>query len=202
MDGYIEVPHSPSLNVTRITILAWIWTTDSPADQMVLRKGNAYYAYMGAGGQMQLTVFIGGTWHWVYGNIALNDGRWHRWAGVYDGSEIRLYVDGAFDTSLSPVTGDIDAVVDPLRLGTGGGLHNWNGMLDEVQVYGRALTEKEIREDFYRGYGRVLSDCRLSLRMEEGAGAIVHDDSGYGNNGLLLGGFSWRRHQLYELLQR
>ena len=39
----------------------------------------------------------GNTYGAVYGKGNVNDGRWHHLVGIYDGTRIRLYVDGQLD---------------------------------------------------------------------------------------------------------
>jgi hypothetical protein len=79
------------------------------------------------------------------GTATVADGQWHHVAGVYDGSELRLYVDGVLDAAAPGSAGTLD-VTAPLYLG-----RNWEsapnlfaGTLDEVTVHGRALTEVEV----------------------------------------------------------
>lgn len=81
----------------------------------------------------------------------------HRWihvAAVHDGAEIRLYVDGHLSDStassltfhnatLRPIVGRLHPVDRP-GPDPGNELRQWIGGIDEVAIYGRALTESEI----------------------------------------------------------
>ena len=49
----------------------------------------------------------GNTYETVYGKANVNDGRWHHLVGIYDGTRIRLYVDGQLDVS-SEASGNIN----------------------------------------------------------------------------------------------
>ena len=82
------------------------------------------------------------------GESRLEADRWHHVAGVYDGSHLRVYLDGHLDRSRF--------VDHKVSLGTGGPLYVGRkfddrsaplvGAVDEVRVYGRALTAPEILE--------------------------------------------------------
>ncbi len=61
-----------------------------------------------------------------------------------------VYINGQF---LSSHTGTSDINYDGnqyVRLGTwGGGERNWNGKIDEVRIYDRALSAEEIKKQYY-----------------------------------------------------
>jgi hypothetical protein len=102
---------------------------------------------------------------------------------VKDASNIRLYMNaievGATTTTASaPVTSG-----DQLRIGqrhdTGASFDFFHGIIDEVALYGKALTEAEIREHYAIGIGhtigsypyRVITDGAIGYyRMSEASG--------------------------------
>lgn len=70
----------------------------------------------------------------------LNDNKWHHLVALYTGKEAILYVDGKVKRKTR-----FDAF-EPRKgggIGIGGG---YNGMLDEIAIFNRALSEKEIKE--------------------------------------------------------
>jgi hypothetical protein len=80
-------------------------------------------------------------------NRTINDNVWHHLAGVYDGKALRLYIDG--------VQEDVQSRPGPLKYPSGGHLiigkwygegQYFRGMLDEIMVYDRALSEREVRQ--------------------------------------------------------
>ena len=86
------------------------------------------------------------------GNAIVADGQWHHVVGVYDGSEIQLYVDGQLDAAGAANAGTLD-VTAPLFLG-----RHWQntqnafaGTLDEATVHGRALSAVEVLDLFNSG---------------------------------------------------
>jgi hypothetical protein len=100
---FVTVPDSPSLDSAQITVAALVRATGSPGSyRYVAAKGAfacesaSYGLYTGASGGLEFYVSNGpnsftlspdaGTGIW--------DGNWHVVAGTFDGSSVRLYVDG------------------------------------------------------------------------------------------------------------
>jgi hypothetical protein len=71
---------------------------------------------------------------------------WHHVAGVYDGSSVKLYLDGALQQSVS-LSGVQNSNGTPVYLGGdyGCGLGAWDGLMDEAAIWNRALSESEIQ---------------------------------------------------------
>ncbi|MEM7262679.1 MAG: LamG-like jellyroll fold domain-containing protein, partial [Planctomycetota bacterium] len=88
----------------------------------------------------------------LVGTQSVQAGEWFHVAATYDGSEMRLYVDGIFDAS-TPKTGAvaIDPEVD-LWIGGNPGTANrfFDGRIDDVKLFGSALDEEAIREEMSR----------------------------------------------------
>jgi hypothetical protein len=72
---------------------------------------------------------------------------WTHLAGTYDGATLRLYVNGVQVSSRSP-SGPIAVSTNPLQMG-GDSIYGqyFQGRIDEVRVYNRALSATEIQRD-------------------------------------------------------
>ena len=68
---------------------------------------------------------------------------WHHVAGVYDGSFASLYVDGVRVAS-STKSGSFSSFAPSIG-GLGAGSENFNGRIDEVRIWSRALTADEVK---------------------------------------------------------
>jgi len=83
---------------------------------------------------------------------------WTHLAMTYDGSYVRLYINGEFDSSYAQ-SGPIQTTSNLLTFGCipcgpygGPGTYAYlNGMIDEVRIYDRALVSEEILTDMYGG---------------------------------------------------
>ena len=157
-NGYVSIPDSPSLHAFAgsITVMAWIRvnrTTTNPDWVWIVTKGNSSW-------ELQCTVYAktvtfnatGTSNTSLTGNRDVNDGQWHHVAGVYDGTRMFLYVDGTLDVS-QPSTGWIAQNTYPVEFGQNAEAPRalFNGLIDEVSLYRRALTASEIRA-IYKGH--------------------------------------------------
>jgi chitodextrinase len=77
----------------------------------------------------------------LFGPATLPLNTWSHVAATYDGTTIRLYVNGVVVASQAQ-SGAISTSAEPLRIGAG-----WPGLIDEVRVYNRALSVSEIQQD-------------------------------------------------------
>jgi RHS repeat-associated protein len=89
----------------------------------------------------------------VYNNQKVNDGTWHLITCTYDGTTARIYIDGslaadrAISVSLSN-TGDF--VAGRFSINTG---NYYNGYLDEIGVWSRALSSGDVSTLYNSGVG-------------------------------------------------
>ncbi len=70
--------------------------------------------------------------------------------GTYDGTAVRIYVDGVLKQS-KPSTTAIKATNGELFIGSAGGGFNWVGTIDEVRIWNRALTANEVKQVYDGG---------------------------------------------------
>lgn len=89
--------------------------------------------------------------------------------GTYDGSTLRLYINGK-ELASAPASGVPDKVKTPLELGSYAGQAVWNGKIDEVAVYDRALSPATIARRYDVGLGKVKSDYS---RLVSSTGGLV-----------------------------
>ncbi|MBT7101805.1 LamG domain-containing protein, partial [Candidatus Poribacteria bacterium] len=77
----------------------------------------------------------------------LNDGLWHHAAGVWDGSEPRLYIDGALAATGPTTTGPLFDTTDSVAIGNDAALAAataFAGEIDEVRIWDVARSVAEI----------------------------------------------------------
>ena len=117
--------------------------------------------------------------------------RWTYLALTYDGEQERLYVNGAA-VSRHPAGGSLQTPDSPLWIG---GNHPWgshfNGLIDDVRVYGRALSATELRRDMARP-AAPAPGLAAGYAFDDGTGATARDASGHHNTGSIAGA-TWAR---------
>jgi hypothetical protein len=134
---------------------------------------------------------IGGTIWETGGATPFPVDRWSDVAVTYDGATVRLYVDGKRVSSRA-ATGTIQISRDPLWIGGNRPYGEYfHGRIDELRIYGRALSGDEIRADMAK---RVAPARGLvaAYGFDAGAGTTVLDSSGKGNTGTIRGA-TWTR---------
>jgi len=158
--GYVSIPDSPSLDifVSSITVEAWIKVNQVTANsdwKGIVTKGNSSWRLQATSQAKTVTFSATGLSpnQDLKGSRNVNDGQWHHVAGVYDGTNMFVYVDGTLDTS-QPATGSISQNSSPEWIGaTAQQSYFFNGMVDEASLYNRALTASEIQAIYAAGSG-------------------------------------------------
>jgi chitodextrinase len=154
MGDLVTIPDSASLDLAgALTLEAWVLPTSLGDEwQTVLFKeqpANVVYSLYASstGGIPATSVFVAGSENDVRGPDGLVEGEWNHLASTYDGSTLRLYVNGTL-VATRPIAGALQASDGPLRIGGNGVWPEWfAGRIDEVRVYGRALSQGEIQSD-------------------------------------------------------
>jgi hypothetical protein len=155
VNDWITVNASSLLNLTTaMTLEAWVFpTTTSGVRDILIKEGtnaDIYNLYArNWRGRPEANVFVGGANRVVEGTAAQAPAAnvWTHVAGTYDGTTLRLYINGVQVASVNR-TGPIATSTGPLRIG-GNSLWGefFQGRIDEVRVYNRALTPAEIQTD-------------------------------------------------------
>jgi fibronectin type 3 domain-containing protein len=153
VNDLVSVPDSSSLDLSGgMTLEAWVRPANLSGWRMVTLKetsdGLAYALYANNNApQPAATIKIGTTSQQVAGTNAIPLNTWTHLAATYDGVSLRIYVNGSQVGSRS-LTGPIMTSDSPLRIG---GNIVWGeyfgGVIDEVRVYNRALTQTQIQTD-------------------------------------------------------
>ena len=134
-----------------MTIEAWVFPSDTSYWHTVVLKeqpGQLVYALYastdtpGPAGH----VFVSGD-TWARGPSGLPVNAWSHLAVTYDGTTIRLYVNGTLAASQNLV-GSMPNSAGGLRLGGNNVWGEWfAGRIDDVRLYNRALSQTELQTD-------------------------------------------------------
>ncbi|MDT7785219.1 MAG: beta-galactosidase [Pseudonocardiales bacterium] len=167
LDDFVEVYRDRELDITgtALTLDAWVkpgkWSGQFP----IIAKGDHQWT-LKMKNETTLEFFIhSGTWRAVQATVPADFyGKWHRVSGTYDGTAVRLYIDGAEVGSL-PFTGAIDYSAADVNIGRDFEM-SWNdpstvgrlasGDVDDVRIYDRALSAAELNASTPVG-GAVLA---------------------------------------------
>lgn len=151
-DDYISVADNVVLNPTNITISAWIKLSNTKDYKFIIQKYNPNYSNQGyamavnlSGAANQPAMWVGGS-AWTIGTFMWDTG-WHHIMGIYNDSMVKIYVDGTQIASQAQ-TANMSYPAS-LYIGTYNGTtgtYNFSGIIDDVRIYNRALSESEGKE--------------------------------------------------------
>jgi hypothetical protein len=154
VDDTVAIAHSASLMPTdAITLAAWV-KIEGPAQEHygIIGKGGYRSGYrLLIHGTNKKVVFqlTGEKGYSVWSSTAIPDDQWHFIVATYDGSKMKLYIDGIKDPSEKERPGPLDVNTSSVLIGKP--QYAFNGLIDEVRIYSRALSEEEIKELFQMG---------------------------------------------------
>jgi len=126
------------------------------------------------------------TFWYSGGNKLPPANQWVHVTGTYDGNKAIIYING--NAVANKVIGTGTVKFNELQLGRNykiNDIHNFSGLLDDVQVWDRALTASEIKEVMNGTMNDANGDRILSLNFNEGDGETVFDSSGNNLDGTL-----------------
>jgi len=193
----IRIDDAKDLNSsTPFTLEAWIYPVVFRSDVWggtVLSKetnSSGYALNIGGNGQGRIVTNSGGTWvaaEAPAGSIKLNV--WQHIAGVFDGTNLMFYVNGILKATKK--TGIPATSTGPLSIGetaeSSWGDRSFNGGIDEVKVWNKALTLTEIND--FKDYSRKgdEEDLIAYYRFNEGMNStVIKDLTSNNHNGSLV----------------
>jgi subtilisin family serine protease len=197
-NDYVGVPDDASLDITGdITISAWVQLTKGGLEQGIVTKcvgngptNNPFDFRTDPSPEPLLTlVRAGATGHdRVYSDKHISLNQWHHVLVRVENKVPDFYVDGIItgkwaDTIFTKTpTGN----AKPVLIGARDDGLFFNGKIDQVRIYDRALSAKEIQELFQEGIskkafapyptdGKIFVDPNVVLSWLPGKGALSHD---------------------------
>lgn len=212
-NDYVSIPHNSGLNSMQ-TVSAWIKTNSQNTVQSIVQKkqaatGGQYYAlYIDSNNNV--TFYINGA---TAGNGAstptnsITTGTWTFVVGTYDGSTIKTYINGqSSGTPVSLTAGDYSNSNNfYIGIHASTTAQKFNGTMDEVRVYNRALSADEVTQ-LYTNPGTIASTANSTVKpttsfateekapspvaywsFDDGTGTTAQDSTTNNNDGTLSG---------------
>jgi len=158
---YVNIPYSPAFNTGSFTIAVWYKSTlsDIAGWRRIVGRKNAYnfrgLAIDGNGAETaRVEVQLNGGSQWsVPGTSDVVDQNWHYIVGTYNGTILKIYVDGNLEGQDNPSPSALDLTGDSsdITIGQAQNSSFLPGLLDEVAIYDIALEAPAILEHYRRG---------------------------------------------------
>jgi len=152
-DDYVQVGPQASLAITSAgTFSAWIYPTGAGSlgtyGGIIVNKEGEYEVARFADGTIQWAFAnTNPGWNWINSGYVAPLNQWTHVALVYDSGVVKTYINGVLTHTYngSGSIGDIDGSQNDFRIGgRQSASHNFQGRIDEVKVYNRALSATEV----------------------------------------------------------
>ena len=189
---YIEVDPAPVGSESALTISCWVNTTNTGVRGLVSKGTGGFSDFVLFGNlspykigiYLQTTTANSGN---VYSTTTLNDGKWHFMTATWDGSNVRVYVDGSLENSAT-LTGTLNNSQNNMYIGAYSDDDNYlDGNLANVAIWNRALSSDEINSVMWKSYATLDAGEKDGLQawyaLDDINGTNVPDSSGNGYDG-------------------
>lgn len=155
----VTIPNSASLNPTSgLTVEGWVWVQTNANDyQAIFVKGDinsdlSHILFLDPDNRIYSGI---DSWYYVQSTNSLSTNTWHHIAMTYETNSetLNVYVNGQLDgTGWIGNTLSQYAVTEPARIGdAGSSWYPFTGRVDELALYGRALSSSEILSIYNAG---------------------------------------------------
>lgn len=163
VDDYVRIPASPDFDFSgSFSIGYWFKTVSSETQYQM----HSYNPATGRGFVVFGTAMFAESYfyaphpsNWVRTSTSdFNDNQWHYLLIQRDGTTLRYYVDTVL-LDVETLTGDITSNTD-LLIGTSNDLLGFYvGLIDEIELYNRALSASEIQSIYNAGIAGKCTEC-------------------------------------------
>ncbi|NVO03392.1 MAG: T9SS type A sorting domain-containing protein [Bacteroidetes bacterium] len=163
---YAQIANSAALNPSSITIEAWInataWRANYWEGSIINKECDGcpdagYMLRVGNGGILNFGLSVGAGWTELNSPASLLvTGTWYHVAGVYDGTNMYLYINGVQVASKAQ-TGSISSNSTPLEIGrmNADNSRYFAGKIDEIRIWNLGLNSAEIGA----WYNKTVTAC-------------------------------------------
>jgi PKD repeat protein len=159
-NSYVTINSSTSLNLTNgMTLEAWVdpttlnsldggWAAAVSKEHQNSSNDIAYalYAANGTGTGPAGHILVNGTDYGASGSSVLALNKWVFLTATYVGTTLQTYVNGKLVASQT-IGGSITTTSNPLRIGGDWSGEMFTGLIDNVRIYNKALTQAQIKAD-------------------------------------------------------
>lgn len=148
--------------------------------------------FTGSGKAIFDVATVNNAWADNLSATVLVSGTWYHLAGTYKSGELKLYVNGVLENTVTTITGNLLTATGKLLIAKE---DSWSvkilkGTLRDIRLYNRALTQYEV--SLLAASGSVDGPSLISWwPMNEGSGATINDRGSAAAHGTLTSGPTW-----------
>lgn len=160
-----------------ITLEAWVKPTGTGVYRTIMTRNTSYYLALS---NLKPAIYFVGLskpgWHIAVNAIPLNS--WAHVVTTYDGSTLKIYINGVLDQTITGVSGAISAEANK-EVWVGNRTepnYAYKGLIDEVAIYSRALSGGEVLARYERNALRIKFQVRACALSTCSDGVYVGPD--------------------------
>ncbi len=202
VDDIVTVADHSSLDMTsEFTVESWIRPdTLSAWREVILKEAPpdtlAYGLYTSSPGGTRPSAWTAGGY--AFSSQSIPTGSWTHLAATYDSGTMRIYVNGTL-TGTGTNVAEPASTAGALRIGANSiwPEEAFDGLIDDVRIYDRALTASEIASDRDTAVPPPVTPPSgpqpvLELKFDDASGSVARDSSGKSHDGTLsAAGATW-----------
>ena len=149
VDDYVDCGNDPNFDFSEaITLANWINVNDfgNGQNDPWISKGDHGWCLKGHrnGSAIEFFVYESG-WKWIDAEVGDINNEWHHAAGTFDGSQLKIYLDGEIISTKDSTPGIATTTYNvAIGANTEKSDRLSEGIRDEVRIYNKALTTGEI----------------------------------------------------------
>jgi hypothetical protein len=169
-NDYIQFSNVPTTVIDNWTISGWINPSSLPQLSAAVYlgydnglTGNGYGFGINNGGVPPGVVSSGNVLYGIYcgvswlsiGYSSLNINTWYQVVMIRNNGFLKFYINNnlySINTNKSPIAPSV------FYIGSGTGIRYFNGLIDDIRIYNRALTQPEINELYFLGSGQIVEN--------------------------------------------
>lgn len=186
---YVNAGHPATLQTfDKITISAWIKGNSYASADYNMIAGKYLDHYLSIYDSKIRFRALDITSNITDGTTTLNPNKWYHVVATYDGSFVRLYLNGVQD-NFEASSGTITDTSHDYFIGSYSSSLFFNGYLDDIKIYPYARSATQIKQDYNLGSANIGSNPQkyssdglvAYYKFDEGVGTTSADSSGNSN---------------------
>ena len=154
VDDFVEIWNSNGLSLEKFTISSWVKASNTPKtseySQWISKNSNYVFSWdhLNPSLKQSIAFYDGSVWRnsKIKSNLLANT--WYHIAASYNGTDLKIYLNGKLEDSNSFRNPIFNTKNLTIGSGENPSLTAFKGVVDEVKIWNRDLTENEIKAEF------------------------------------------------------
>ncbi len=167
----VNIANSTTFDVSRLTISVWVYSTNFNQNGFIFEKGpvNTQYSLFFEGSNVTFrndnSSDVSDDLDVTLAVAEITNSKWHNIVATYDGANKKIYVDGIEKgTKLYSQTLKTGQSGETIGIyGGGANGYPFNGRIDELSVFDRAISTSQIQKYYYVGISKLLINNQINV---------------------------------------